>query len=118
MLVALVYTADVIIGYHAIMKMSVICAWLFFALLGYFFFDGDEQQRQGHKGQRQGAEHRDDDGGDIRPGGNSPGKVQPPPHLQPQAVVPPALSRTGPSSTGPTGWCGAWPPPSRPGSRP
>ena len=41
-LVALVYTADVIIGYHAIMKMSVICAWLFFALLGYFFFGGGQ----------------------------------------------------------------------------
>ena len=43
-LVALVYTADVIIGYHAIMKMSVICAWLFFALLGYFFFGGGQAQ--------------------------------------------------------------------------
>ena len=43
-LVALVYTADVIIGYHAIMKMSVICAWLFFALLGYFFVGGGQAQ--------------------------------------------------------------------------
>ena len=43
-LVALVYTADVIIGYHAIMKMSVICAWLFFALLGYFFLGGGQTQ--------------------------------------------------------------------------
>ena len=43
-LVALVYTADVIIGYHAIMKMSVICAWLFFALLGYFLLGGGQAQ--------------------------------------------------------------------------
>ncbi|MBD5093720.1 MAG: BCCT family transporter [Subdoligranulum sp.] len=43
-LVAAVYTADVIIGYHAIMKMSVICAWLFFALLGYFLLGGGQAQ--------------------------------------------------------------------------
>lgn len=43
-LVALVYTADVIIGYHAIMKMSVICSWLFFALLGYFLLGGGQAQ--------------------------------------------------------------------------
>lgn len=43
-LVAVVYTADVIIGYHAIMKMSVICSWLFFALLGYFLLGGGQAQ--------------------------------------------------------------------------
>lgn len=43
-LVAAVYTADVIIGYHAIMKMSVICSWLFFALLGYFLLGGGQAQ--------------------------------------------------------------------------
>jgi len=43
-LVAVVYTADVIIGYHAIMKMSVYCAWLFFALLGYFLLGGGQAQ--------------------------------------------------------------------------
>lgn len=43
-LVAAVYTVDVIIGYHAIMKMSVYCAWLFFSLMGYFLLGGGQAQ--------------------------------------------------------------------------
>lgn len=43
-LVAVVYTVDVIIGYHAIMKMSVYCAWLLFALVGYFLLGGGQTQ--------------------------------------------------------------------------
>lgn len=39
-LVAVIYTVDVLAGYHAIMKMSVICSGLFFTLIFYFLFGG------------------------------------------------------------------------------